>query len=419
MLLSKSNSKSNLIIASGTLIEWAEFSYFAYILKQISAIFFPHIAPNLALLGAFTLFAVSYIARPISGLIFGILGDIYGRKIAMYYSMIAMGIASTLLGAIPSYAQIGIMSPILLMLCRLVQGFAVAGEFCGSSIYLLETNLAKPYLSSSLTSIFAALGMFLGAFMAVVISIPNLPSWAWRVPFILSGVLCIIATYARYLLPESSQFLRIKAQHTLSHNPLIELITKHKIAFLQTFLLASFVGIYIYICNIWWINYISNIHVLNLTMSRIYGALAQALVILFIFLFAILAEKLNNRLILRCGLLGSIIASYSLFSTYTNNKYYILAITLYALANAAVSATMFKYLCDIFPIKLRSTGESGAWNIAVAIFGGTAPLIAQSLSNYTINYVIIYITSSAILALISTFIPANLAKNKVVYQVLP
>lgn len=397
-------SKVNIVISSGTLIEWAEFTYFSYIADKISLVFFPLLNHNLALLFTFTVFAISYITRPLGGVIFGIIGDKYGRKLSMYYSLIIMGSVTCAIGFIPGYTSLGIISPLLLVFFRLIQGFALAGEFCGSAIYLLETNPHKPYTSSSLTSIFSATGMFIGSLLAVIISLPNMPSWAWRLPFIIGGCICILATYARRNLPESIDFTILKDTNSLTKQPLKELITFHKIALIQTFLLASFMGIYIYICNIWWISYMLQTKHLNALNSKIYASSAQALVILFILLLAPIAEKLNNRWLLRIGLLLAIIASYLLFNSKVNSSIQLsFAIVIYALANAAVSSTMFKYMADIFPIKLRASGQSSMWNIAIAILGGTAPLIAQSLYNYTINYVFMYICIIITLTYLSSF----------------
>lgn len=395
-------TQETLAILIGTLLEWMEFTYFAYIIDKIAVTFFPSINHNLNILLAFGTFAVSYIARPIGGIIFGIIGDKYGRKPAMYYSLVGMGIATMTIGITPAYTTIGIFSPLVLIIARIIQGIAVSGETSGSAIYLIENNSKKPYLASSLTCIFSALGMFVGAMLAVIISLPALPSWGWRVPFIVSGTLCGIGIYIRYKLHESQAFLKIQQQDKIATYPILELFRNYRLAAVQTFAIAAFIGIYIYICNIWWISYATQNNLLDEVTAKIYATMAQGLVIIFTFLLAFIAEYTGGKWIMRGGLFISIIAAYGLFNPHNiwSTSYLISMEILYAIGNASLSATMYKYFADIFPPSIRYTGQSVMWSIAVAIFGGTAPLVAQKLAIISIYWVIAYIALSATLTLL-------------------
>ncbi|MBP9743451.1 MAG: MFS transporter [Burkholderiales bacterium] len=395
-------TQETLAILIGTLLEWMEFTYFAYIIDKIAVTFFSNLSHSLNILMAFATFAVSYIARPIGGIIFGIIGDKYGRKPAMYYSLIGMGIATMTIGITPTYTTIGIFSPIVLIISRIIQGISVSGETAGSAIYLIENNSNKPYLASSLTCIFSALGMFVGAMLAVIISLPFIPSWGWRLPFIISGIICGVGIYIRYKLHESQAFLKIQHQGKITTYPIRELFKNYRLAAIRTFSIAVFIGVYIYICNIWWISYVVQNNFLNEVTAKIYATLAQGLVIIFTLLLAFTAEYIGGKWIMRIGLFISIVATYGLFNPHStwNTSYLISMEILYAIGNASLSATMYKYFADLFPPSIRYTGQSVMWSIAVAIFGGTAPLVAQKLAAINIYWVIAYIGLSAIIALV-------------------
>lgn len=439
-------NQQTVAICIGTFLEWGEFTLFGYLIDKIAAVFYPiTLNHNLSIMAAFATFAVSYIARPLGGFIFGIIGDTIGRKPAMYYSLIGMGIATTTIGLIPAYADIGILSPLLLIIARIIQGISISSELCGGAIYLFENNPQTPYLSSSLNGIVAACGMFGGAIIAVIISLPYMPSWSWRIPFIIGGAACFWGLYIRSKLSESDIFLNIKLHDKLVAHPIRELIKHHLPAVIKTFCIAAFIGIYIYICNIWWISHVTQNNLVDKIDAKAYSTLGQGLMIIFTLTFASLTEYakagksfthtinnsgktnlitnliinknktkmiINGIGILRLGLFCSILAAYLLFMPIAwTAPYLIMAEIMYALGNGAVSATVFKYLSDIFPPSIRYTGQSFIWSIAVAIFGGSAPLVAQTLSRINIKYVIIYIASSAMLAFMITFWKNHVLSN--------
>jgi MHS family proline/betaine transporter-like MFS transporter len=381
----------------GTLIEWAEFSYYAYLLSLFTPIFFPYLSPALAMTVLLFGFAVSYLARPLGGLFFGWMGDAFGRRYALVVSLMLMGIVTLLMGLLPAYDQIGMAASVLLLSLRFLQGFAVAGEFTGAAVYLVETSLQRPYFSSSFISTSSALGMFLGILFAWLVSLPVMPEWAWRIPFMLGGISCFIGLYLRFRLSEQWMPKSMPSIHRL-------LWFKHKRSFFQALSLAAFVGIYIYTCNVWWISYSIEHDYFSPEVSRRLGLLAQAGVVVFTPIVALYAESGAKHKTLYWGIWAAIPFSGLLFLSTQSQHFYLVALLMmvYSLINASITAVMFKWMADLFPVAVRYTGVALAWNIAIAVFAGVSPLVAQLLSHYFVQQWLCgaYVMLSAIVTLI-------------------
>ena len=388
----------------GTLLEWAEYCFYAYSATKIGHLFFPQFDARLGVLAAFGIFALGYVARPLGAVLFGHLGDIYGRKRALTGAILLMGLATLSIGCLPTYAQAGIFAPILLICARLLQGIAVAGEFNGAAIYLFEHSESKSkYLTTSWVSTASAGGMLCGAAIVAVVSMRWMPEWGWRIPFFLGAISCAIGHMIRKNAAESPTFLAFTKNKTRSKLPLLDVIKNHPIPMLKTAALAAFVGINVYTCNIYFTAFLVQNASFTTSKATWIAAFGQASVTLMIPFFAQSADRTNsNRLLIQGLMLAAIAAplNFLLGSLHLTT----LALSgqfLYAVANAMYSATMFKYLCDIFPPHLRYSGITLAWSISVALLGGTAPAMATLLSGYS-NYGFsagLYVSFSAALAL--------------------
>lgn len=392
----------------GTFLEWAEYSFYGYLASKMSRIFFPQFDQKIAMIATFGVFAAGFIARPLGGIVFGYAGDVLGRKKALSVSIVLMGLATLSIGLLPTYQQVGLLAPILLLSCRMLQGIAVSGEFNGASIYLIEhAKPDKQYLAGSSVAAAAAAGMLFGAMVIATISLPFMPSWSWRIPFFIGAFSCIAGYYLRQNLTESPQFLQSAAKKKLARLPIVEVMLNHKKALLQTGILAAFVGIYVYICNIYYGSYL--IHQAHYSMHNavLLCGFGQAMVAVLIPIFANKADKVGGKKILLPGLLLAIIVAplMFLFASYQSLSWLIFAEILYAIANAATSATIFKTVFDLFPTNSRYTGITFAWSLSVAIFGGTAPLFAQYLLGH-LGFIgpAIIVSCSAILALCSVVV---------------
>ncbi len=415
------NKDTKLIFVSviGTLLEWAEYSIYGYMAAKIGALFFPQFDAKNALILTFGIFAAGFIARPLGGMVFGHVGDKFGRKQALTISIALMGLATVAIGLLPTYAEIGIYAPLLLLMCRIMQGFAASGEFNGAAIFLIEH--AKPQnknLAGSWVAAAAAAGMVLGAMMVSLVSYDWMPSWAWRLPFWFGALSCFVGIYLRRHISESPEFLSLGQQSQSNQAPIKILLHNNKMAMLQTATIAAFIGIYVYICNIYFTSFLINTVHFSAHQAILIAAFGQALVALGIPLMGKIADHFGGRTMLLLGLIGATTAAPVIFFLGMMHTIgtALCAQALYALFNTMTSAPVFNYLNQLFPTSRRYSGIAIPWSLSMAIFGGTAPIISQYLVG-TWQFVAgpaIYVSLSAVTAFIA-IISSSLLSSRRLY----
>ena len=211
----------------GTLIEWYDFYIFGTLAAVISTQFFPAEHPTAAFLLTLASFAVGFVVRPFGALVFGRLGDMIGRKYTFLLTLIIMGSSTFLIGLVPSYQTIGLASPILVVVLRLLQGLALGGEYGGAATYVAEHSpAAKRGFYTSFIQTTASLGLFVSLAVILLVRL-NLSeeafaSWGWRLPFLFSIFLVAISIYIRLRMQESPLFAKLKASGNVSRNPIKE-----------------------------------------------------------------------------------------------------------------------------------------------------------------------------------------------------
>ena len=378
------NYKKNyfiLIGILGTAFEWLEYSYYGYITTKISQLFFPHYDSRTGMLASMGIFAAGFMMRPIGGILFGYIGDKKGRKSALLISLLLMGSSSLMMGLLPTYQTIGIYAPLLLLFCRLFQGLAVSGEFNGAAIFLIEHSKNNyPTLAGSWVGMASALGMLLGAFAATLISSPNMPSYAWRIPFFFAFISCFIAKYLRYKLLESPLFINAYRQQQIVKFPLKNIISQYKISFFTNLVLAAFVSVYIYVCNIYFVSYLIKDMHFTISQSTFLAAIGELFVVLCCPIAAYLADRVGYKIIMGLGLSASLIATPLVFISASHSIFFIaICQAFFGISNAFAGAPVFNFIYKLFPTNIRYTGNSTAWSLGVALFGGTAPLVANYL----------------------------------------
>lgn len=203
--------------AIGNLIEWFDYATYGYLATVIAAVFFAPGNKTAALLSTFAVFAVSFVVRPLGGVIWGYYGDRLGRKKILVLTVIIMSIATFSIGLIPGYASIGLFAPLLLLICRLIQGFSASGEYAGAAAFIAEHAPDKKRgLLVSMVPASTAAGLVLGAIVASLLefnlSPEALQSWGWRIPFLLSGPLGIFALFIRLKLEDPEIFKEMEKE---------------------------------------------------------------------------------------------------------------------------------------------------------------------------------------------------------------
>ena len=197
----------------GNTLEWYDFSIYGFLANEISINFFPEQNKGIQLIYTFSVFAISYIVRPIGGILFGYIGDKYGRKISLQITMLLIFLSTFLCGVLPTYDRVGVLSPILLTLLRLIQGISVGGQLVGSMIFILESsNKNKQGYYSGIVYATKTFGTMVGAIVVstveVVLTEQNMDDWGWRVPFLFSFVIGIVGFIAQRNMEKSYEYMK-------------------------------------------------------------------------------------------------------------------------------------------------------------------------------------------------------------------
>jgi MHS family shikimate/dehydroshikimate transporter-like MFS transporter len=377
------------VVASfiGTTIEW--YDYFIYgtaAALVFPALFFPDFSELAGTLASFATFAVGFAARPLGGVIFGHYGDRIGRKAMLVTTLLIMGVATFLVGCLPTFDAIGIWAPILLVALRLVQGLGLGGEWGGAVLMAVEHSPQdRRGLNGSWPQMGVPAGLVLGTgvFAAVsAISGDAFELWGWRVPFLLSIVLIGVGLFIRLSIHESPAFSRVRESGTEARMPIVEVLrTSPKNVILGV---GSRIGIdaAFYILAVYSLTHISA----NLGLRQNVGLLAvsiAALIEIFtIPAFASLSDRMGRKPILIAGaaLLGMwTFPFFALLNTESTVLIVLAVVVGLAVAHAAVYGVQGSFYAELFGTRVRYSGASFSYQIS-GIFGGAlAPLIATSL----------------------------------------
>jgi MFS transporter, MHS family, shikimate and dehydroshikimate transport protein len=375
----------------GTIIEWYDFLIYGTAAALVfNSQFFPNVDPRIGTLAALGTFAVGFFARPIGGAIFGHFGDRLGRKSMLMLTMICMGLSTALIGVLPTYSQIGLAAPVLLVLLRVVQGIALGGEWGGASLMVLEH---APPDRRGLFGSFVQVGFPIGlvsasAMFYLVTMLPDadFKTWGWRIPFFLSVILVAIGLFVRARLPETPVFEAIKARGQIVRTPLIEMVQKDSRSFLvATGLKLSEVS-WVYMLTIFVVVYATT--KLNLPKSLMLNAivLAALLELFTIPLFGHLSDLFGRRSLYFAGVAFTMVFAFPLFWLLDMKTPEIVILTVIIalnLGHGLMFAPESTYFPELFGANVRYSGASLGFQVAAAIGGGFAPIIATALATYT------------------------------------
>ncbi len=377
--------ETKVLISSGigSLLEMYDFSLYAYFAPIIGALFFPVNNELVGLIATFGVFSIGYLMRPLGALIFGHLGDLFGRKKMLIISVLLMGIPTFLTGCLPTYSEIGILAPIFLLLVRILQGLSVGSEFAGATVFIGEhaTNKNRGFLCSWV--IFGIiLGLLLGSSSAAgvssVLARETLLSWGWRVLFLLSMVITPIAYYIRKSLPETPVFLEMQKENLLEKTPLKVLFHHHWHNIINAagiaWVCAACVGlIFVYMSS-----YLTAVLHFRFSESLIMNSLSMFFSLCLIPFMGALSDRLGRKPLLLFGSFGLLVFAYPLFFllNHTHSQIEItLALCSLGFFGSAILGAFSATIVEIFPSNVRYSGVAISYNV----MAGTGPLIASFL----------------------------------------
>ncbi len=304
----------------GTMIEWYDFYIFGSLAPVIAPLFYPPENQTFAYIAYLATFAVGFVVRPFGALFFGRIGDIVGRKYAFLVTLLIMGGATALIGFLPTYAQIGIVAPIILLLIRVLQGLALGGEYGGAAVYVAEhVPDGRRGFYTSFIQITATLGLFLS--LAVIIIVQNTMTaeqfggkadgiGGWRIPFLISIFLVAISLYIRLRMKESPIFQQIKTSGKTSVNPLIEAFTHWKnlkIVLISLFGATAGQGVVWYTGQFYALFYLQSILNVNQTSATYIVAIALLMGMPFFIFFGALSDRFGRKWIILAGCLLAVL----------------------------------------------------------------------------------------------------------------
>lgn len=369
----------------GTAIEWYDFFIFGTAAALVfGKVFYPQAAEGAALMASFATFWVGFLARPLGGIIFGHFGDKLGRKKTLIVTLMLMGTATALIGLLPGYATIGAAAPILLIALRALQGIAVGGEW-GGAVLLATENASDEHKGRAGTwvqqgspagSVLATLAFLLVGLLPTEAFL----SWGWRIPFLFSAVLVIVGLIIRSKVEESAAFTTVKATAKVAKVPVIEVFRIAPKAVLLG-VVASILGISAaYFSNTFLLAWTTG--ELKMDRQTILNILLATAVLQFIWqpLAARLAERIGTLKLMLFALAFTMVMIVPLFLALLSGSIVFLApmMILNILGGSAYYALLASTLAAAFPVTVRYTGVSVAYQRAT-IIGGSTPLIAQSL----------------------------------------
>lgn len=407
----------------GTTVEWYDFLIYGTAAALVfNKLFFPSFDPIVGTIAAFGSYAVGFLARPLGGAIFGHFGDKLGRKAMLAMTILIMGIGTFLIGCLPTYGQIGIWAPIMLVALRLVQGIGIGGEWGGAVLMVVESVPDKRRgFFGSLVQLGYPLGVIssVGAFAwATTLPEADFLSWGWRLPFLASAILVVIGLFIRLRLQETPAFTKVQREHAVAKVPVVEVLTQHTKTFFTAVGLKVSEIAYVSVVTVFSISYVTG--QLGLPRSVILnGILIAAFIELFtIPLFGYLSDKYGRKRLFTAACLFSIVFAFPMFWLFQTKDPTLIAITV-AIALSFGQGIMFgtgaAWMSELFDARLRYTGASLGFQVGAALSGGFTPLIAAALLAWSGGTwpIAIYLIVLACITLTATYAAKETAGVKI------
>lgn len=381
--MSKKKIISSAII--GNIVEYYDFGIYAVFAEIIGKLFFPNFSEYVQLMFSFAIFAIGFFMRPLGGIVFGHIGDIFGRKIALTISIVGMGMSTLCIGVMPGYAQIGVLAPILLTIIRMFQGLCIGGEGAGSAIFIIEHFEEKKV--GLIGSIIMASNIA-GTLLALIVGISidyfiTIDDFTWRYGFLLGGIMGFVGLYIRKKTTETPVFQEMKLKRKMTKLPII-VVLKEKwqniliiasfasVATSSTYMLRGFFNVYF-------------TEIINLTKNDSLYIVAFALTTVIIALpfFGYLADRMGYKKYIYSVIFVFIVLILPIFKNIIDNfndiRSIYFSIFFLGILVASIVAPYYPFAIKFFNPELRYSGIALSWNMGNALFGGTTPIISTFL----------------------------------------
>ena len=386
MSIEEANRTRRKVVAAGiagNVMEWYDFAVYGYFARTIGSLYFPSDDPKVSLIVAYGAFAAGFLMRPLGAILFGYIGDRVGRGPSLLWSVVVMAAPTFCIGLLPTYSEIGVAAPALMITFRMLQGLAVGGEYTGSAVFLAETAHPDRRGFAAAWAPFGAVGGILMGSSAAALVLNALPldqvvAWGWRVPFLLGVVVGGVGFILRRRMPHD------KPAATKGF-PLWQALRLFPKQMLQVVGLSLINAVVFYIVFLFIISWLKTAAGMGAAVATQINSLNMALMLGVIMFFAWLSDRIGRKPILAGAAIGLVIFARPLMALMQTGTiaYVFLGQLGFVILVGAYSAAIPIAMCEIFPRGVRCSAVSTAYNICVGVAGGTAPSLSAWLIDKT------------------------------------
>ena len=386
MSIEEANRTRRKVVAAGiagNVMEWYDFAVYGYFARTIGNLYFPVGDQNAKVLAAFGAFAAGFLMRPLGAILFGYIGDRVGRGPSLLWSVVLMAAPTFCIGLLPTYDQIGIAAPVLMILFRMLQGLAVGGEYTGSAVFLAETAHPDRRGFAAAWAPFGAIGGILlgslaGAVVLNVLPLEDVVAVGWRVPFLLGVVVGGVGFLLRRRMPHDKPAAS-------KGFPLAQALRAHPRQMLQVIGLSMINAIVFYIAFLYVITWLKQASGMGASVATVINSVNMAIMLALIMGFAWLSDRIGRKPLLAGAAIGLVIFAWPLMAMMQTGQIPLVFLGQlgFSILVGAYSAAIPIAMCEIFPRGVRCSAVSTAYNICVGIAGGSAPFVAAWLIDQT------------------------------------
>ncbi|MGJ9402115.1 MFS transporter [Arthrobacter sp. KK5.5] len=394
----------------GQFIEFYDFSLYGLSAVVLSQLFFPSQDSVIGLLSVFATFGVAFFIRPLGGLFFGALGDKVGRRKVLYTTLLTIGAATAAIGLLPTFGQVGALAPALLVLCRLLQGFSAGGESVGAPAFVFEhAPIERRGFWLNITLAATALPSVVAGSLILVLSHSMTDeafmSWGWRVPFLLALPLAVFGLWIRSRTEESPAFKQVAAaERAKEYSPVREAFRENRLRMVQVVFVMGLTAMGFYFLVGYFVPFVQTSGNLTREQSLMANAAALLFYALLLPVGGIIGDKVGRKPMLIAGAAAIAVFAVPCFMLVTSGSLVlaILGQLLFVVPLCIYGGGCYTFFVEIFTTRTRFTSAAISYNLAYAIFGGTAPFIGTALISSTGNSLApgIYLTVAAVIVLL-------------------
>ncbi|NLS74209.1 MFS transporter [Bradyrhizobium brasilense] len=424
----RANIQRAIIAATiGTIIEWFDYAlYGAASGLVINRLFFPQFSTSAGILAAFATFAVGFFGRPLGGIVISHFGDRFGRKPALIFTISLMGVSTVAMGLLPTYAQVGILAPILLIICRLLQGFGAGAEYAGAVTLVAEyvPSSRKAYFTAYLQAA-AVAGIMLATLLFLFVAyLPEdvLFAWAWRIPFLVSALLLGVALYIRKRLDETSEYVeameRAAAQREEARAPIVELFRNSPREVVCGFLTLTGHNANVYILNTFSLSYMTNTLGMARTDALTAVIIATSTGIVLTPPMGALADRVGHARVYLFGAIFTLLFAFPMFAMLDSKSLVLASLALsiaFGIGFGGLASAQGAFLANLFPTRCRFSGIALAREMSALLIAGPTPFIASALVDAgggKPTWVVVYLMSACAISVVSILVIRSRSRER-------